>query len=427
MFRQNSISPGSSWYEYSVADRPAYSILTDNIVCDIAIVGGGFTGLSAALNLAKSGLKVVLLDAARFGDGASGRNGGQLGTGQRQWVETLEKYYGYERTKVLFDLTEEAKNDILQFCRIGDVDIDYVQGHLSLVHKKREIKAYQSHVETMCRYGYNHLTFMDKAETADRLGSDFYHAGIRDVGTGHINPLKFVIALAKAADKAGALLYENTLVTALERSEGKCVLTTSKAQIKADRVLLASNGYHLGFRSGVEKYIVPIRSYIGATSPLSIDSEILRGGESVDDSRFVVRYFRKSADNRLLFGGAESYDRQVPNDLEIRIRRQASEVFPKLKQIALSHYWGGTVAITVERMPFIRDIMPGVTYCGGYSGHGVMMAPFVGKLYAESVCGKSDRINLLKDLHISAFPGGSWLRRPLLFLAMQWFALMDRF
>lgn len=427
MFNENSISPGISWYEYSVAERPKYPTLSGDATCDVAIIGGGFTGLSAAFHLAKAGVKVILIDGARFGDGASGRNGGQLGTGQRQWVEKLERHYGFERTKILFDLAEEAKNDILQFHAMDKLDIDYVPGQLSLVHKKREIKSYQAHVENMCRYGYNSLSFMDKAETDNRLGSSFYYAGIRDTGTGHLNPLKLVLALAKVAHEAGANLYEHSMAIALRRNQNKCIVETSTGEITADRVLLASNGYNLGLQRDVKRHIVPIRSYIGATTPLPIDSDILKGGEAVDDSRFVVRYFRKSADNRLLFGGAESYYDQVPDNVVDRIRGQMAEVFPKLANIELSHYWGGTVAITVERMPFVREVAPGVTYCGGYSGHGVMLAPFMGKLYAEVVTGWTERLSSFKDLRISAFPGGEALRRPLLFLAMHLFAFFDRF
>lgn len=427
MVEKSGISPGVSWYEESVANRPFYPALTEKKQCDVAIIGGGFTGLSAAYHLAKAGLSVVLVDAARFGDGASGRNGGQMGTGQRQWVEKLEKKLGFERTKALFDLAEEAKADILSLHENGVIDFDYMQGQLSLVHKKREISAYRRHVDIMQRYGYNELSFMEKSETEERLGSNFYYAGIRDNGTGHIHPLKFVIGLAALATKAGAQLFENSRATNLRADNGKCVITTGNASIISERVLLATNGYNLGLQRFVESHIVPIRSYIGATTPLPIESEILPGGEAVDDSRFVVRYFRKSSDNRLLFGGVESYGNAVAPHLPDRIRAQMVEIFPKLANIGLTHCWGGTVGITVERMPYVRAIMPGVTYCGGYSGHGVMLAPFLGKLYAESVLKKGDRLSLFKELKISSFPGGTALRAPLLWLAMRFFALMDKF
>ncbi|MCZ2158546.1 FAD-binding oxidoreductase [Bartonella sp. 220] len=425
MMNDNPISPGISWYEDSLEERPSYPFLDEQIQCDVAIIGGGFTGLSAAYHLAKAGVHVVLFEASRFGDGASGRNGGQLGTGQRQWVETLEKKYGFERSKVLFDLAEEAKRDVLSWCAMSDCQCDFTEGHLSVTHKKRELTSYQRHVETMQRYGYHGLTFLDKDETAKRLGSSFYHGGIYDANTGHINPLKLVVELAKNAKNAGAKLYEKTQVTAVKRDSSHYSVLTERGKIKAEHVLLATNGYKLGLQHFIEKNIFSIRSYIGATEPLSKDDSILQGGESVDDSRFMVRYFRKSIDNRLLFGGVESYDNQYPTNLEERIRRQIIEIYPHLHSIKLTHHWGGTVAITVERMPYVRQLLSGITYCGGYSGHGVILAPFIGKLYSEWLTGKHERFASFQDLKISSFPGGKVLRYPLVFLVMRWFSLMD--
>ncbi|EJF85829.1 NAD(P)/FAD-dependent oxidoreductase [Candidatus Bartonella washoeensis] len=427
MIDYNQISPGISWYEDTLEERPSYPFLDEQKQCDVVIVGGGFTGLSAAYHLAKAGVGIVLLEASRFGDGASGRNGGQLGTGHRQWIETLEKQYGFERSKVLFDLAEEAKSDVLSWDALSDCSIDFKAGQLSVIHKKRKINAYQRHVETMQRYGYKGLTFMDKAATAERLGSSFYYGGIYDANTGHVNPLKLIVLLAKKAKNVGAKLYEKTQVTAIERNGSHYRVRTKRGDIKAAHVLLATNGYKLGLQCFIEKNIISIRSYIGATEPLSKQCSILEGGESVDDSRFMVRYFRKSIDNRLLFGGVESYDNQHPINLDERIRRQIAEIYPQLESINLTHCWGATVAITVERMPYVRQLMPGITYCGGYSGHGVMLAPFMGKLYAEWLTEKRERFAYFQDLKISSFPGGRVFRYPFVFLAMRWFSLMDHF
>lgn len=427
MIDYNPISPGISWYEDALEERPSYPFLNENIQCDVVIIGGGFTGLSAAYHLAKSGVQVVLFEASRFGDGASGRNGGQLGTGQRQWVETLEKKYGFERSKALFDLAEEAKRDILSWCAKPDCQCDFMGGQLSVTHKKRELASYQRHIETMQRYGYHGLTFMDRDETVKRLGSSFYHGGIYDANTGHINPLKLIVGLAKNAKNAGAKLYEKTQVTGVERGGSHWRVITKRGNIKAEHVLLATNAYKLGLQRFIEKKIFSLRSYIGATKPLAKESPILRGGESVDDSRFMVRYFRKSMDNRLLFGGVESYDNQYPANLEKRIRRQITEIYPQLHSINLTHHWGATVAITVERMPYVRQLFSRMTYCGGYSGHGVILAPFIGKLYAEWLTGKRERFASFQDLKISSFPGGRILRYPLVFLAMHWFSVLDHF
>lgn len=425
---QSPISPGISWYEDSAGPRPEYPALDGDRTCDVVVIGGGFTGLSAATHLAKAGTNVVLIEAHRFGDGASGRNGGQLGTGQRAWVEDLEAEYGFSRAKALFDLAEDAKAHLLEFTTANKIDIDYVPGQLSVAHKKRYVDDFKAHAEIMAsRYSYPHISFMDAKETAERLGSTRYFGGARDTGTGHIHPLKLVIGTARAATDAGALLYENTPSTGITSMGGKVRVTTATGTITAQKCLVAVNAYGGTLEPVSASHIMPIGSFIGATVPLDAFPGILPGGEAVDDSRFVVRYFRKSKDGRLLFGGREIYGVNDPKDIHIHIRRQIAEIYPALKDIEITHGWGGYVGITLPRKPFVREVMPNVISAGGYSGHGVMLANFVGKLYAETVAGNRDRLKLIEDLKIPAFPGGRRLRAPLLFLALNWYALRDRF
>ena len=424
---QSPISPGRSWYEDTAGPRPEYPALDDDRTCDVVIIGGGFTGLSAAVHLAKSGVDVVLIDANRFGDGASGRNGGQLGTGQRGSLDDLEAAYGWTRAKALFDLAEEAKAHLLEFARVNAIDIDFMPGQISVAHKKRYVDDYRRYADYMRqKAGYPHMSFMDAAETAERLGSTHYYGGIRDTGTGHIHPLKLVIGTARVAAEAGAKLFENTRSTGISSSGGKVSVSTPTGTITAEKCLVAVNAYGGDLEPVSASHIMPIGSFIGATVPLRADSPVLPGGESVDDSRFVVRYFRKTRDNRLLFGGREIYTVKDPKDIHIHIRRQIAEIYPALKDIEITHGWGGYVGITVPRKPFVREVMPGVISAGGYSGHGVMLSNFVGKLYAETVAGNRDRLKLFEELNIPPFPGGRRFRAPLLFLALNWFALRDR-
>ncbi|MDX8452436.1 FAD-binding oxidoreductase [Mesorhizobium sp. VK9D] len=424
---QSPISPGRSWYEDTAGPRPEYPALDGDRTCDVVIVGGGFTGLSAAAHLAKAGTNVVLIEAYRLGDGASGRNGGQLGTGQRAWAEEMEAEYGLSRAKALFDMAEEAKAHLFDFAAANAIDIDYMPGQLSVAHKRRYVDDYKRHAELMAsRFGYQHISFMDAAETAERLGSTRYFGGTRDIGTGHIHPLKLVIGTAKVAAAAGAHLFEQTPSTGIISSSGKVKVTTPRGTITADKCLIAVNAYGGNLEPVSAAHIMPIGSFIGATVALGAASKVLPGGESVDDSRFVVRYFRKSKDGRLLFGGREVYAVNDPKDIHIHIRKQIAELYPALKDVEITHGWGGYVGITVPRKPFVREVMPKVISMGGYSGHGVMLSNFFGKLYAETVAGNRDRLKLIEDLKIPAFPGGRRLRAPLLFLALSWFALRDR-
>lgn len=424
---QSPISPGFSWYEETVGPRPVYPELDGDRRADVVVIGGGFTGLSAAAHLAKTGASVALIEAHRFGDGASGRNGGQLGTGQRAWAEELEAEYGLTRAKALFGIAEEAKAHLLEFTVTNDIDIDYMPGQMSVVHKKRYLDDYRRHAEIMAtRFDYPHISFMDAAETARRLGSTRYFGGTRDTGTGHIHPLKLVVGTARVAAAAGAALFERTKATGISANGGKVIVTTPTGTITAAKGLVAVNAYGGPLEPVSAAHVMPIGSFIGATVPLGVDSPVISGGESVDDSRFVVRYFRKSRDGRLLFGGREIYAVKDPKDIHIAIRRQIAEIYPELKDVEITHGWGGYVGITMPRKPFVREVMPNVISAGGYSGHGVMLSNFMGKLYAEAVAGNRDRLKLFEELKIPAFPGGRRLRSPLLFLALNWYALRDR-
>lgn len=425
---QSPISPGHSWYEASVAERPDYPRLDGDAAADVVVIGGGFTGLSAAAHLAKAGTNVVLIEAHRFGDGASGRNGGQMGTGQRAWAEELEAELGLTRAKALFGLAEEAKAHLLSFAEANGIEIDYMPGQMSVVHKKRYLNDYRAHPEIMAeRFDYPHIAFMDAAETAGRLGSTHYFGGARDTGTGHIHPLKLVVGTARVAAQAGARLFENTKATGISAQGGKVRVTTPTGTITAGKALVAVNAYGGDLEPVSAAHVMPIGSFIGATVPLGGDSPVIPGGEAVDDSRFVVRYFRKSKDGRLLFGGREIYAPGDPQDIKVHIRRQIAEIYPALKDVEITHAWGGYVGITLPRRPFVREVMPNVVSAGGYSGHGVMLSNFVGKLYAETVSGNRDRLKLFEELKIPPFPGGRRLRTPLLFLALNWYALRDRF
>ena len=426
MTYQSPISPGRSWYEDTAGPRPEYPALDGDLRCDVVVVGGGFTGLSAAVHLARAGSNVVLVEAHRFGDGASGRNGGQLGTGQRAWAEELEAEYGFSRAKALFELAEEAKAHLLEFAAVNKIEIDYMPGQMSVAHQQRYVDDYKAHAEIMAnRFGYPHITFMDATETAERLGSARYFGGTRDTGTGHIHPLKLVIGTAKVAAQAGAQLFEQTPATSIASVGGKVRVTTPKGTISAGKCLIGVNAHGGTIEPISAAHIMPIGSFIGATVPLG-DSSVLPGGEAVDDSRFVVRYFRKSTDGRLLFGGREIYAVNDPKDIHVHIRRQIAELYPDLRDVEITHGWGGYVGITMPRKPFVREVMPNVISVGGYSGHGVMLSNFFGKLYAETVAGNRDRLRLIEDLNIPAFPGGRRLRAPLLFFALNWYALRDR-
>lgn len=424
---QSPIAPGISWYQSTVTERPEYPALDGSKTADVAIVGGGFTGLQAAYNLATAGLSVVVIEGCRIGDGASGRNGGQMGTGQRWYPEELEAELGYERSKALFDLAENAKKYVISFAETHGIDMEFMPGQMNVSHKPGHDKEYQRTVEIAAtRYGYPHLAYMDGRETAERVGSKRFFCGVRDSGTGHIHPLKLIVGLARAAKAAGADIHEMTKASSIRQSGGKTLIDTPTGTITANKVLIATNAYIGNLEPVTAAHVMPIRSFIGATVPLDKFPSIIPGKESIADSRFVVRYWRRTRDGRLLFGGREAYTSDTPRDISTHIRRQIAEIYPELKDIEITHGWGGSVGITMPRKPFASEVMPGVISIGGYSGHGVMLSNYCGKLYADMVTGKGRELDHLLDLKIPPFPGGAKFRSPLLFLALTWYALRDK-
>lgn len=423
---QSPISPGRSWYEDSCGERPRYPTLNGDVSCDVAIVGGGFCGLSTALHLAEAGTSVVLLEAHRLGDGASGRNGGQMGSGQRAGVLELERELGFERAKALWDLAEEAKRSLFEVAQKHNFQTDYLPGQLTPMHKQRYESEARKEAEAVNeRFGYDKIRYLDHQEMASALGSTAYFGGTQDDGTGHIHPMKYLIGLARAAAKAGAKLHEKTAVTKID-GNGKFAIRTAHGTVTADRCILALNGYHADLRPELAAHVLPLQSFIGATEPLGHNSPVLPGKQAVDDSRFVVRYFRKTADDRLLFGGREAYGAATPSDIETTIRKQIAKIYPDLADTKLTHAWGGSVGITMPRMPYVRELEPGLWSAGGFSGHGVMMSNYTGRLIAEQLLGGSEQIRLLTELDISAFPGGTLMRNPLKVLALTWYAMLDR-
>ena len=431
----SAISPGLSFYEAILPDRPAYPPLDGDTRADVAIVGGGFTGLSAAVHLAERGASVVLLEGERVGDGASMRNGGQMGTGQRADVLQQEAAHGPAVAREMFELAEEAKRHLYEFTAARGIDMRFRPGQLSVAHKRRYVADYRAYAEALAeRYDYPHVAFMEREETVGRTGSTRYFGGVRDTGTGHIDPAALVVGTARAAAAAGARICERTPASGVEHDGDGVRVETARGTVRADRALVAVNGYGGGLVPDYARRVMPIRSFIGASVPLEgawASPDLLPGGEAVDDSRFVVRYFRRvewpDGRSRLLFGGRETYTNATPRNLADHIRRQIGEVYPALTRVPLSHAWGGSVAITMSREPFVREVAPRVHAIGGFSGHGVMLSNFCGKLYAEAASGNRDRLRAFEALRHAPFPGGPRMQPALLVLAMSWFALRDRF
>jgi gamma-glutamylputrescine oxidase len=417
-----------SWYAATAAPIAPFPPLQGEARADVCVIGAGFTGLSAALHLAQRGYSVVLLEAHRVGFGASGRNGGQVGSGQRLEQTELERLLAPEDARQLWQMGEDAKELVSRL--IGTHGMEGCAFHPGIVHAEwhaRALPGVRAYAEHLARdYGYERLELLDREALAKIVRSPVYAGGVLDHGAGHIHPLNFAIGLARAAVAAGVSIHEGSHVTGLEAGPPARV-ATGTGRVTADHVILACNGYLEGLEPEVAARVMPINNFIIATEPLGDRaSEVLSRPVAVADSKFVVNYFRLSDDGRMLFGGGESYGYRFPADIAALVRPRMVQVFPQLADARIDYAWGGTLAITMNRLPCFYRPAPNMLSASGYSGHGVALATLAGSILAETVAGQAERFDLMARLPLPRFPGGPALRTPLLVLAMTWYSLRDR-
>jgi gamma-glutamylputrescine oxidase len=416
----------ASYYAATATPLAPFNQLKGDRRADVCIIGGGYTGLSAALHLAEKGYDVVLLEAHRVGFGASGRNGGQVGSGQRQDQIWLEKTLGREPARQLWHLAQDAKALVADLITRHAMPVTLYPGIAHACRSDAEVRHAHDYAEKLARdYDYNQIEPLNRDGIRALIGSDAYQGGDVDRGAGHLHPLNFAIGLAQAAVKSGAHLYERSEV--LQISHGsKPVVATQSGKVTCDHLILACNGYLGGLDGKVAAKVMPINNFIVATEPLGARAKtILSENVAVADTKFVVNYWRLSEDNRLLFGGGESYGYRFP-DVVKTVMKPMLEVYPQLRDIRIDHAWGGTLAITMNRMPCFTRPAPNTLSASGYSGHGVAIATLAGKLMAQAIDGQARDFDLMAALPQPHFPGGTGMRAPLLALAMTWFALRDR-
>ncbi len=417
-----------SFYAHAATPLPRFPAPQGAITCDVAVVGGGFTGLSTAWHLAERGYDVVLLEAQRVGFGASGRNGGQVGQGQRLEQDELESMVGAERARALWTIANQSVDLVRQVAARDEVHAQFHPGVIHAAHRARYVPDYAAYAEKLqTEYGYDRIRALDREALQALVASPAYHGGTIDMGAGHIDPLELALGLARLATGAGARIFENAKVTALTQGD-PAKLTTGAAEITARHVVLACNGYLGGLEPRVAARVMPINNYVVATEPLGPErqEQIIRGNHAVADSKFVVNYFRFSDDHRLLFGGTESYGYRFPKDIRAKVRKPLAEIFPQLADVTLTHGWGGTLGITMNRMPHFERLAGNMLSLSGYSGHGVAMATLAGQIAAETIAGQAERFDVMASVPTPRFPGGVAMRWPLLVLAMVWFSLRDK-
>ena len=408
-----------------MADLPS---LQGEQAADVCVIGGGYTGLSTAIHLRQLGYSVTVLEANKVGWGASGRNGGHVGTGQRAEQDQLEKLVGMEHAKALWDMGLEAVDTVCQLIEQHDIQCELKHGNLHVASKAKEAPGLQAEVEHLSSvYGYQQIRYVDPVELGEMTSGQGFHGGTLDKGCRHLHPLKYAQGLARVAQESGASIYEGSRV--LSYSEGeKVTVKTDQGVVSASYLVLACNGYLEKLEPRTAGRIMPINNYMLATEPLPEDlaRSLIRDDTSMSDSQFVIDYWKLSQDNRLLFGGGESYSRRFPADMGAFVRKYMLRIYPELANTRIDYGWGGTLAITMNRMPDFGRLSSSVFYAHGYSGHGVPIATLAGKLLAEVISGSAERFDVMATVPSQTFPGGTLLRWPGLVAGMLFYSLRDR-
>jgi gamma-glutamylputrescine oxidase len=418
--------PAPSYYALGDSWTPR-AALQGEVRADVAVVGGGIAGCAAALHLTKRGYKVALLEARVIGFGASGRSGGQTIFGLAVSQQKLEREVGRDDAHRLFGLSVEALDLTQSLIREHAIDCDYRPNHLHVAVKPRHVRELELWSRELHEdYGYSSARLVNRAELQDHVRSDRYLSGLLDPRSGHLQPLKYTQGLARAAETAGAVIYENSEV--LRYDDGAEVrLHTAQGTVRCAHLVLCGNAYIGALAPALARRILGVGTYIIATEPLGEEraNGLLPSNAAVADVNWILDYFRRSQDDRLLFGGRVSYSAVQPPRLAESMRGRMVRAFPSLADVKVANAWGGYLDITMSRAPDFGRLAPNVFYLQGFSGHGVALAGLAGKLVAEAVAGTAERFDVFARIPHRDFPGGQLLRRPSLILAMLYYRLRD--
>ena len=420
----------ASYYAASSLPQPDHPVLQGEHVADVCVVGGGFTGLNTALELAERGMSVILLEAHKIGWGASGRNGGQLIRGVGHGLEQFEGIIGKDGVRQMKLMGLHAVEIVRQRVERFNIACDLTWGYCDLANKPRDLEGFAEEADELRSLGYRHETRLLQAnEVRSVVGSDRYVGGFVDMGSGHLHPLNLALGEAGAAAQLGVKLFEHSAVTRIDYGP-QVRVHTAQGSVRANSLVLGCNAYLKDLNPQLSGKVLPAGSYIIATEQLSEAQAhaLLPQNMAVCDQRVALDYYRLSADRRLLFGGACHYSGRDPQDIAAYMRPKMLEVFPHLKDVKIDFQWGGMIGIGANRLPQIGRLpdQPNVYFAQAYSGHGVNATHLAGKLLAEAISGQhSDGFDLFAKVPHITFPGGKYLRSPLLALGMLWHRLKE--
>jgi gamma-glutamylputrescine oxidase len=418
-----------SYYAATASPAPERPVLEGTVDCDVCVVGAGIAGCSGALHLAERGLSVVLLEAQRVGWGASGRSGGQALFGVAAPQAKLERLVGKGNARAVWDVSVEGLALLRTLIARFAIECDWASGYLLTAVKERHVRELEAEVaELRERYDYSSVRYLPRAELGALLATDRYLGALYDSNSGHLHPLNYTLGLARAAESRGVRLFEGTRAVSFTEASGSRVrVACTGGEVRARHLVLCGNVYLGATAPALAAKIMAVATYIVATEPLgeARARELVAENFATCDMNWVLDYFRRSADHRLLFGGRVNYSGLRSFDAPSATRARMLRVFPQLADTRIDYAWGGEVDITLNRAPHFGRLAPNVYFLQGFSGHGMALTGIAGKLVAEAVAGTAGRFDVFARIPHADFPGGLALRRPALVLAMLWYRLRD--
>ena len=396
---------------------------------DVCIVGAGFFGLSAALELAEKGKRVIVLEGARIGFGASGRSGGQAINGFEDGIDEYIELLGEENARKLWEMSLEAIDIIDERIAKYAIQCDWKKGYATLALNERRMEDLVAIEQASLRLGYQHMQLWDKAQLQRHLGSEIYVGGLYDSNSGHLHPLNYCLGLAKACLDLGVQIYEQSPVIDMRETDGIVELQTDQAKVRAKDVILATNAYidvlPKSIHHGINRKILPVESFIIATEPLpqALADSVINNGMSVCDNNILLDYYRLSADNRLLFGSDSSSDKNMVNIM----RANMLHVFPQLEAVKIDYGWAGPIDMTLNSAPHFGRISPHIYFAHGYSGHGVALTGLAGRIVAEAILGDDHRLAIFEQLKVPTFYGGRLMKKFATKSGVQYYKFLDKY
>lgn len=417
-----------SYYAATAAPAPNRSALKGDQQIDICIVGAGYSGLSAGLHLVEMGYKVAIVEGARVGWGASGRNGGQIVNGLNASLQTIQKRYGQDTANFVAGLVQEGGDIIRSRVKTYDINCDLKSGNIFTGLTSAHMKELEARRTLWAGYGMHNQDMLDKAQLAEHIGSDLYEGGMIDHTGGHMHPLNLCLGQAAAFESLGGVIYEQSPVISADTQATKPVVKTANGSITCTTLVICGNAYLGHVIPALTARVMPVSTQMMATEPLgdARASALLPTDKCVEDVRYILDYFRLSADKRLIFGGGTVYGGTNPRDVVAKLRPAMEKVFPTLKGIKIDYAWNGNFALSFSRVPQMGRLGNNTYFAHGYSGHGVTGSHTFGRILAQAIDGDKSRFDVFAKIPWYPFPGGRMLRVPYSMIGSWYYAMRDK-